>query len=392
MKKFGVLMILLFLMVPATMATTVTISPTKIDPGDTVIVDVKSLPDGAKFSLRISAEFDVNPDERFAFTAHDLIFPFSLSSGEVDAYTKGTIWTELSVKRGETSLSLIGSADENGEYRTTQNYNISSGTYEAIALKGGSTSTADTIIAEMTMTGKKKGPDDGTISFTHDGIERGTVTITVDVDEREASSQRIAIGWIPGPMETVTPGPAETESSTPGDNSSPSNSSGSIGPGGTSGAPIQSDIPAPTTPADGKPSLAGADTRDVEIRALTVEGTLPAGWTTAGRAYAVTPADRALDAVLSFPAPDAVATIARLENGTWVIIPSVIDGDRITAGITEGGSYAVLVPAGVPTQTVIPATTTAPPAATTTPAATPLPALLPALACAILILVQSRRG
>lgn len=178
----------------------------------------------------------------------------------------------------------------------------------------------------------------------------------------------------------------ETETPSTGGNGGSSSGSSSSSPSTTPPAPTT------TTSADGRVSLTGADIGGASLLSLAVEGTLPPGWTTAGRAYAVTPADRALDAVLSFPAPDAVATIARLENGTWVIIPSVIDGDRITAGITEGGSYAVLVPAGVPTQTVIPATTTAPPAATTTPAATPLPALLPALACAILILVQSRRG
>ena len=38
MKKFTVFMILILLLIPAATAATVTISPTKIDPGDTVSV------------------------------------------------------------------------------------------------------------------------------------------------------------------------------------------------------------------------------------------------------------------------------------------------------------------------------------------------------------------
>ena len=90
MKKYALFMILILLLIPAATAATVTISPTKIDPGDTVAVNVKGLPDGAAFSLGISAEFDVNPGDKFAFTARDLVLPFSLGSGEVSAYTRGT--------------------------------------------------------------------------------------------------------------------------------------------------------------------------------------------------------------------------------------------------------------------------------------------------------------
>ena len=63
MTKYSVFMILLILLVPAATAATVSITPTTIDPGDTVTVDVKGLPDGARFSLGINAEFDVTPGE-----------------------------------------------------------------------------------------------------------------------------------------------------------------------------------------------------------------------------------------------------------------------------------------------------------------------------------------
>jgi len=383
MTKYGIFLILLILLVPAATAATVTISPTKIDPGDTVSVGVKDLPDGARFSLSISAEFDVNPGEKFAFTARNLVLPFSLGSGEVSAYTRGTNWTGLSAKKGDTSLSMSNSADEKGEFRTTQAYNISSGTYEAITLDGRATPTAGSIVAEMTMMGKKKGPNDGTISFALDGVERGTATVAVHIDGSEALSQKIAIG----------------SSSSSGS----SGSGGSSGPSGSGSSGSGSSTPAPetTSSVDGRVSLTGTDIEGVGLLSLAVEGAIPPGWSTGGRAYAVTPADRVFDtpAVLSFPLPAAetAATIARLNNGAWSAVPSKIEGDQITATISRGGSYAVLVPAEVPTLTATTTTATTVTTTTTTPvttttAATPLAPLLPVLACAILMLAWGRRG
>lgn len=384
MTKYSVFMILLILLVPAATAATVTISPTKIDPGDTVSVGVKDLPDGARFSLSISAEFDVNPGEKFAFTARNLVLPFSLGSGEVSAYTRGTNWTGLSAKKGDTSLSMSNSADEKGEFRTTQAYNISSGTYEAITLDGRAAPTAGSIIAEMTMTGTKKGPSDGAISFALDGVERGTATVAVYVDGSEALSRRIAIG-----------------SSSSGGSSGSGGNGGSGGSGGSGSSGSSAPAPATTSSVDGKVSLTGTDIEGAGLLSLAVEGAIPPGWSTGGRAYAVTPADRVFDtpAVLSFPLPAAetAATIARLNNGAWSAVPSKIEGDRITATISRGGSYAVLVPAEVPTLTATTTTATTVTTTTTTPvttttAATPLAPLLPVLACAILMLAWGRRG
>ena len=384
MTKYSVFMILLILLVPAATAATVSITPTTIDPGDTVTVDVKGLPDGARFSLGINAEFDVTPGEKFAFTARDLVLPFSLDSGEVSAYTRGTSWTGLSAKKGDSSLSLSNNADEKGEFRTTQPYNISSGTYEAITLDGRAAPTAGSIIAEMTMTGTKKGPSDGAISFALDGVERGTATVAVYVDGSEALSRRIAIG-----------------SSSSGGSSGSGGNGGSGGSGGSGSSGSSAPAPATTSSVDGKVSLTGTDIEGAGLLSLAVEGAIPPGWSTVGRAYAVTPADRvfASSAVLSFSLPSAetAATIAQYENGAWSAVPSKIEGDRITATISRGGSYVVLVPAQVPTLTatattpVTPATTTTTPV-TTTPAATPLTALLPVLACAILMLAWGRRG
>lgn len=390
MKKFGVFMILVLLLVSAASAATVTVSPTKIDPGDTVTVDVQNLPDGAAFSLGIRGEFDVTPGDRFAFTARNLVLPFSLGSGEVSAYSRGTEWTGVSAQMPDgTSASLINYADANGEVRTTQAYTISSGTYSAVALDGRAAPAAGSVVTEVTMRGTKTGPDDGTISFAIDGITYGTATVSVDVDGQRALSQKITIG------------------SPSGNGGSPSSgSSGPLSPGGSPGAPF---IPEPTatpttvTSTDRKVSLTGPGALDARLELFTAQGTAPAGWSLSGSAYAVTPEGRTFDpaVTLSFalPSADATATIARYENGVWTPVPSKIQGDRITTTITAAGAYALLVaatPAGetavaTPTLASAETETTAAPAATT-PAAAPFSPLLPVIAFGILMFGWLRRG
>ena len=392
MNKSSVLLILLLLMIPAATAASVTITPTKIDPGDTVTVNVKDLSENATFSLGISAEFDVTAGDTFSFRARDLTLPFALDQGKVNAYTKGTNWTEISAPLSDGgSATLRYYADDNGEtWLPPQSAgSISSGTYGVITLSG--EATAKSIITRLEVTGKKKGASDGTISFALDGIESGTATVAVYIDGSEALSQKIAIGSAPAPVETEAP------SSGNGGNGGSSGSGGSGGSGGSSGS--AGPAPATTSSVDGKVSLTGTDIKGAGLLSLPFEGVIPPGSSTAGRVYAVTPADRVFDspATLSFPLPSAetAATIARLNNGAWSMIPSKIEGDRITATISRGGSYVVLVPAQVPTLTAttttpVTTTTTTTPVATT-PAATPLTALLPVLACAILILAWGRR-
>ena len=378
MSRPGALLLLLLLLIPAASAATISISPERIDPGDTVNVDINSLPDGAAFSFAIRGEFDVNPGDTFAFTASDLVLPFSLGSGEVSAYSRGTEWTGLSVRMPDgVSASLSNSADANGEFRTTQNYNISSGTYSAITLDGRAAPATERVVTEVTMQGVKTGPDDGRISFAIDGITHGTATVTVYVDGREALSRAVTIGSSPG-----------------------SGGSGSGNGGGTS-APAPG--PATTTSADGKASLTGTDLEGAGLLGITLQGTVPSGWSVSGKAYAVTPEGREFSpaAALSFrlPSVNATATLARYENGAWTPVPSKVEGDRITAPVSRSGSYVLLVAtpaveptatatvtAASPTQTATQATS-----ATTTPTAAPVAPLLPLAALAILMMLGRKR-
>jgi len=390
MTKSGIFLLLFLLLVPAATAATISISPDAIESGDTVTVNVKGLSENATFTLGISAEFDVTPGDMFSFKARDLTLPFSLDQGKMNAYTRGTNWTEISAPLSDGgSATLRYFPDENGELWINQSAgSISSGTYRIISLNGGA--AAGNIITKVELTGKKKGPADGTISFALDGVERGTATVTVYIDGAEALSRAITIGGgAPTPTQTTTPTATTTQSS--------GGDGGSSGPGGSSGgstgpAPTETTGPATVTSADGKASLTGTDVAGAGLQPLPFQGTIIPGSSTAGNVYAVTPANRTFDpaAVLSFPLPSAgaTATIARLENGFWSPVPSKAEGDRITTAVSRAGSYVLLVPAEVPTLTATATTTTA----ATTPAAAPMAPLLPVIAFATLMLGWKRRG
>lgn len=366
MKRLGGFLLLFLLLIPAaTAATTVSINPETIQSGDTVTVNIKDLPDGSVFSLRIRGEFGVTPGEVFTFTAREISLPFNLTSAEVNAYTKGTNRTELEVALpdGGSYIARKNATGETDEILFSQPRDrIPSGTINVVTLRGDA--AADSIIADLTVLGTKQGSNDGTVSFTVEGASQGTATVVVNVDGRPAPTTQNGGG----------------------------NGGGSTGPTATSTAATRATV----TSADGKASLTGTDVAGAEVLIRAVQGTLPTGWATAGRAYAVTPVDREFDpaATLSFslPAAGATATIARYEDGAWTAVPSRIEGDRITTTVARGGSYVLLVAASAPEPTATTVTTSTPAATsttvsvTTTPTAAPLAPLLTIVALATLML------
>ncbi|NLB01474.1 MAG: hypothetical protein GX837_11080 [Methanomicrobiales archaeon] len=385
MVKIGAFLRMLAILIPAAAAATITISPEKISPGDTVTVDVQNLPDGAAFSLGIRSEFAVTPGERFAFTARDLVLPFSLGSGEVSAYSRGTEWTGLSAQMPDgASVSLSNNADANGEFRTTQSRTIPGGTYTLITLDGRAAPTAGSVTAEVTMQGTKTGPENGQISFGIDGVTHGTATVTVYVDGREALSRVVTIG---SGSSSAGPGTATNPTASP--------TSGSVRDPSTGGEATPFTGSSTATSADGKVSLTGTDIEGAGLLAIAVQGTVPAGWSISGNTYAVTPEGREFSpaATVSFrlPSTDGAATLARLDGDAWVLVPSRIEGDSMAADITRGGPYALLTAASSATTTPVVTVTTSPSAPAPATTAAPITPLLPVIALAILISGWKRR-
>ncbi|MDV2481174.1 hypothetical protein F8E02_03945 [Methanoculleus sp. Wushi-C6] len=306
----------------------------------------------------------------------------------MNAYTRGTNWTELSAELPDGgSVIMRYNADSNGEVRIAQPRNIGSGTLSLVTLRG--QAAASNIVADMTVLGTKQGPNNGRISFAIEGIEQGTATVSVYVNGQQALSRAIQIGSSP-----TTPTPTTT---TP----APGGNPGSPGSPGTTATPTATPAAgaATVTSADGKASLTGTDLAGAGLQALPAQGTAPAGWSLSGNAYAVTPEGRTFNpsAALSLrlPSADATATLARFENGAWSPVPSKVEGDRITAAVARAGSYVLLVaaqaaePTATTTMTTASPTTAAP--AATTPTAAPVAPLLPVAALAILMMLGWKR-
>jgi len=209
MKRYAVLMILLSLLAPAAMAATVTISPAKINPGDTVTVDVKDIPDNAKFSLSINAEFNANPGEGFNFEACDLTLPFSLKGASMNVYAEGVNEAAVSLEQKGKSYGALNNDDGDNIVKISQSPgDINDGVYDRFTLEG--KAAAKKVITKMTVTGKKRGPNSGKITFTFEGDGSITPTIDVSIDESGKSETPSSSPGSPG-------GP-----SGPGDSSPPS--------------------------------------------------------------------------------------------------------------------------------------------------------------------------
>jgi len=205
-KRLGGLLLLITLLIPATTATTIGISPDAIEPGGTITVNVDDLPDGTSFALGIRSEFTTIPGEASVFTVRNLTLPFALNSGEMSAYTRGTNWTELAVNLPDGGTVIMRKyADQNGEVRIVQSCNIESGTISPVTLRG--EAAASSITADLTMLGTKQGQDSGIILFAIEGIEQDIVTVTVYVDGCEALSRVIPVGASPTPTPPPTQAP-----------------------------------------------------------------------------------------------------------------------------------------------------------------------------------------
>jgi len=357
MKSISVIFIILFIMlIPAVSAVSITASPDHIQEGSQVSVQITGLEDGSAFSMQINGEFDVKQGEEFSFGTNNLVIPISLDNGEISAYTKGTKTTTLNVKAGKT-ISVTDESDDQGIFRTTQEHNISSGTYELLSLSGKVADDTTTLVSELEMTGIKRGPEDAEISFAAEGITNGTLTITCYVDNHEEMNRKIIIG---SPSPTKKPETPHSFSS-----------------GGDSSAVSSTQTPADErTSTDGIARLSGR-IGDAKLLKVVISE-FPDDWEAVTGAYLVT-GDLEGSSQISFRIPeefrDSTLFIASSENGKWSPAHSLINNNEISTSPDEGSTYALMAFAAPATTTstqrpMVTETTPATETKTPTPAAT----------------------
>ncbi len=186
-------------------AVGVEVQPDRVLDRDTVTIGLSDLPNGTVFSLKLDGAVAPRPDGTFGFATTGLVMPFSLEQGQVQATLQGTDLNELVVRKGDTEARMSG-ASQDGRYETEQKITIAAGTYDEIGLSGTAAPGATTVRTTLSLTGVKRGPADGTISFTVRGVTSGTMTISVYANTEKVFDRELALGPAPTPTPTQQAG------------------------------------------------------------------------------------------------------------------------------------------------------------------------------------------
>lgn len=201
----GVIAILLLLLAAGASAVTVSVPADEITRGDQVQMIVSDLPDNSVFTLRISGNFTVTPGGDFAFEANNFALPFNLLMGSLNARLENTRTNTLAVLKGDTEVKKTGNSVD-GVYTTTNQVNLTSGTYDYLKMSGKAAPNATYVSGYIEMTGLKAGPRTGTMYFTMDGFNTGTVSLACWVNSSPVLDKTIAVS-LPPPTVTATTSP-----------------------------------------------------------------------------------------------------------------------------------------------------------------------------------------
>lgn len=266
-------LILVLSLVPGAGALAVTVTPDQIREGDQVSIGITGLSDNSTFSLQIEGTFAVNPGGAFSFETRNLVMPFALREGSLSATLRNTATNVLTVQKGDTEVRKVGSS-QGGVFSTSETGSIPAGTYDLISLAGTAAPGSDSIVAGLTLQGKKDGPDDSVITFLVQGVTGGLITVTVTVDGETALSRTIVVG------DTMTATPTVTTTTTTTATPTTSGGSGGGGSGGgittSGGLGTTTTTATPTRTATPAPTLtAAAQTTAPETPAGTAPVTTP---------------------------------------------------------------------------------------------------------------------
>lgn len=200
MQRLALALLVLCVAIGTVGALSIEVRPDRVLEGDTVTIVLSDLPNGTVFSLRLDGAVAPRPDGTFGFTTTDLVMPFSLEQGQVQAALENTATNELVVRRGDTQAKMTG-ASQNGRYTTERNLTIAAGTYDELGLAGTAAPGATTVSTSLALTGIKRGPDSATISFSVRGVTSGTMTVSVYANAEKVYGRELALG----PPSAATP-------------------------------------------------------------------------------------------------------------------------------------------------------------------------------------------
>ncbi|QSZ66220.1 hypothetical protein RJ40_01255 [Methanofollis aquaemaris] len=328
---------------------------------------MQDLPDGASFAILVESRIEVGNEEKFFYEVQDFVLPVSLSGGWIFASTRDTAFTTLSTALDGSAIN-VGGPSKDGVFTFSQQMDIPAGTYRSLKLEGRSMPDVSEITTQMRLSGEKTGPVDSTITFSVNGVKKGSNTIEIIVDDETALRETIPIGGgttAEPPTETTTVPTTEKPSGSSG-------SPGSPGSSGSSGSTTQQNGGATATETvTTVPGVGAVWSEDRLVRlegpglegvglARAESGNVPDGWMPLGDAVSVTPADRTfgepVHLIFTLPegeaASEATTFIAVFNGGTWEILPSNLEEGIVVTEVASAGTYRLMRFAEAGTTTV----------------------------------------
>ena len=347
------------------LAVSITQSPDQISRGERLTLSIRDLKNEDTFSLLIEGRFAVPSGSSFLFATDNFQMPISLTKGELIAYTENTRETMLEVKKGDITVGVGRQTGPDGIFSYSEKRDVGSGTYDKMRLTGTVLPGKTSILTRLQLLGSKSGPDNSDISFTVDGIDEGSIILTVLVNDRQELFKQVTLR---PPVTATLPVPDQyiilpTSSRTP-----------------TVATPLP-EGPQTFSSVDGLASVTATGISYAGLLKIPPKD-VPPDWILISSVYSIAPDSLVFlpAATLSFaiPVPQNSDTsyayfIGTYDNRAWSMVPSTATGTMIEAQIERAGAFALM--AYTPEST-IPATSAATaqgtkPAGTMTPGAAP---------------------
>jgi hypothetical protein len=275
--------ILCGLLIASAGAATVSSPSSHIEKGDLVSIVIQDLNNNATFTLLITGTFAVTSGGNFSFEANNFQMPFSLQNSQVRASLQNTDKNVFNVKKGDTEVKRSGRSTD-GSFTTVATYTISSGTYDFLRMSGTALPDEKIVIATLEMTGTKKGPNDGTISFNVDGIDSGSVEVTAKVDGSTVLSNLVIVGTAPVTETTTAVTPTPTPNYHLGGSSGGGGGSISGGSSSSTAATVNTTATSTVSPTITSPEVTDTITAATPVPEVSVSPTpeeIPVATTTA---------------------------------------------------------------------------------------------------------------
>lgn len=226
-------------------AISVTITPTQIQEGGTVTIEITDLADGKEFSLLMEADIIAQAGSDFTFQTNQVTVPFGLNDAVIELTANNVAKAGVEASGGSTTFYQQKTTSTGTvSIKETRN-SLPAGTITILKAFGTVKDGKTSINLVLGISGKKTGANSGSVTFTLSGISDGSTYITILVDGIQVIKKQIVIQ----PPQTQSPSsggsPAGAAVSSPGTFGAP----GGIAPLSPAWPNPDEDVSPPAPPA-----------------------------------------------------------------------------------------------------------------------------------------------